>query len=237
MVHVPFSHTDGAPGRFIPKWVTSPTPAPKDMARPLPAADRVAMSGYHEVTGDHPTLEQGASGEWVSYAQQLLTNAGYPPQDHQIDGLFGPLTKEAVRDFQGAHGLDPDGVIGPLTWAALEGGGGGGGGGGTGTLEFAQAPAISGSGLEWTVRNTGSGTASAYESGGSYEAYDSNGTTIPGSYVPLAADLAPGDESGTLGVNLLELTPDDGTYQASVQVGNEVHFVDYIVENGLVKAP
>jgi peptidoglycan hydrolase-like protein with peptidoglycan-binding domain len=192
------------------------------------------MSQYHDVSGDHPTLRQWASGDWVTYAQQLLTNAGYPPQDHQIDGLFGPLTKEAVRDFQGAHGLDVDGVIGPLTWAALEGGGGGGG---TGQLEFDTAPAINGGGLEWTVRNAGSGVVPAGEPAGSYEMYDANGTTIPGSWVQLASDLDPGDTSGTLGVNLLTYTPDDGTYQASVQIGNEIHFVDYIVENGLVKAP
>ncbi len=191
------------------------------------------MSQYHEVTGDHPTLRRWASGEWVSYAQQLLTNAGYPPQDHQIDGLFGPMTQEAVRDFQGAHGLTVDGVIGPQTWAALEGGGGGG----SFHLEFATAPAIVGGGLQWTVRNSGSGAAPAGEAAGAYEMYDSNDTTIPGGSVPLAGDLQPGDESGTIGVNLIEHTPNDGTYQASVQIGNEVHYVDYVVEHGLIKAP
>jgi peptidoglycan hydrolase-like protein with peptidoglycan-binding domain len=82
---------------------------------------------YYDVTGDHPNLELYAKGEWVSYAQQLLTNAGFPPQDNQIDGYYGPLTKEAVRDFQGSNGLTVDGIVGPLTWAALESAGGGGG--------------------------------------------------------------------------------------------------------------
>ncbi|HEU5472481.1 MAG TPA: peptidoglycan-binding domain-containing protein [Actinophytocola sp.] len=193
------------------------------------------MSQYHEVTGDHPVLQRWASGEWVSYAQQLLTSAGYPPQDHQIDGLFGPLTQEAVRDFQGAHGLTVDGIIGPATWAALESSSSNGSG--SLQLEYAAAPAIQGGGLQWTVRNSGTGPAAAGESAGSYEMYDSNNTTIPGGSVPLASELAPGTESGTLGVNLIEHTPNDGSYQASVQLGNDIHFVDYLVEHGSVRTP
>lgn len=35
------------------------------------------------------------------------------------DGIFGPITEEAVRDFQQRKGLTADGIVGARTWAAL----------------------------------------------------------------------------------------------------------------------
>ena len=35
------------------------------------------------------------------------------------DGIFGPLTEEAVKEFQKRKGLTADGVVGAKTWAAL----------------------------------------------------------------------------------------------------------------------
>jgi peptidoglycan hydrolase-like protein with peptidoglycan-binding domain len=43
--------------------------------------------------------------------------------DQQIDGIFGPVTKKAVEEFQGYSGLTVDGIVGPATWAALGGDG------------------------------------------------------------------------------------------------------------------
>jgi len=36
-----------------------------------------------------------------------------------IDGKIGPETKEAIRKFQEAHGITPDGVVGSKTWSLL----------------------------------------------------------------------------------------------------------------------
>lgn len=59
-----------------------------------------------------PTLRKGASGKFVMEAQAKL---GIP-----VDSLFGPKTETAVRTFQSRNGLKADGVVGPLTWSALD---------------------------------------------------------------------------------------------------------------------
>jgi len=37
------------------------------------------------------------------------------------DGDFGPQTEAALRQFQQAHNAVPDGIVGPKTWALIEG--------------------------------------------------------------------------------------------------------------------
>jgi peptidoglycan hydrolase-like protein with peptidoglycan-binding domain len=37
----------------------------------------------------------------------------------QIDGVFGPHTKQAVMDFQQGEGLTVDGIIGNETWSRM----------------------------------------------------------------------------------------------------------------------
>lgn len=63
-----------------------------------------------------PTLLIGSKGDYVVIAQGRLVVAGY---DIVVDGVFGPKTKQAVIQFQKDHGLSPDGIIGPKTWAKL----------------------------------------------------------------------------------------------------------------------
>lgn len=54
----------------------------------------------------------------VREIQQALRNAGFDPGS--VDGRLGPRTRTALRDFQTAQGLQPDGKVGPKTWSKLE---------------------------------------------------------------------------------------------------------------------
>lgn len=36
-----------------------------------------------------------------------------------VDGVFGAETQAAVQEAQRNYNLEPDGVVGPATWAAL----------------------------------------------------------------------------------------------------------------------
>lgn len=56
--------------------------------------------------------------------QALLNNFGY---GLDVDGIVGPLTLAAIKDFQANHGLEVDGVVGPKTMAALQAGNNSGG--------------------------------------------------------------------------------------------------------------
>ena len=59
-----------------------------------------------------PTLRRGDTGESVKHLQQLL---GVP-----VDGIYGPQTEQAVRDYQKSHtNLTVDGVAGAQTWGSL----------------------------------------------------------------------------------------------------------------------
>lgn len=57
------------------------------------------------------TLKIGSRGEDVRKLQAKLCCA--------VDGIFGPITEEAVKAFQKSKGLTVDGIVGPKTWAQL----------------------------------------------------------------------------------------------------------------------
>lgn len=67
-----------------------------------------------------PTIRKGSTGEDVVYCQQLLMKLSYDLSPYNADGKYGNKTAAAVKAFQKDHGLNADGVVGPLTWDALE---------------------------------------------------------------------------------------------------------------------
>ena len=72
---------------------------------------------------NRPVLKKGAGcgtdtahQDAVRELQTLLKAAGC---DLEADGKFGAKTESAVREYQSAHGLVPDGVVGAATWDSL----------------------------------------------------------------------------------------------------------------------
>lgn len=57
------------------------------------------------------TYKKGSKGKNVTLIQQAL--------GIKADGVFGAQTEDAVKAWQSSHGLDPDGIVGNLTWATL----------------------------------------------------------------------------------------------------------------------
>ena len=78
-----------------------------------------APAGGADTLAGCGTLSQGASGSCVAALQRLLNSYG---AGLQVDSQFGAATLAAVKNFQAAHDLAVDGVVGPLTTGALESG-------------------------------------------------------------------------------------------------------------------
>lgn len=80
-------------------------------------------------SGCPSTIQNGSSGSLVVtlqseldslYSKKVFPNS--PFNFHPLlakDGQFGPMTTNAVKDFQKKKGLSVDGVVGPHTWHAL----------------------------------------------------------------------------------------------------------------------
>jgi murein L,D-transpeptidase YcbB/YkuD len=70
------------------------------------------------------TLQRsGSCGDSValiqSYLNGLRATHGFNWPALQVDGIFGPSTRNAVTAFQLQYGLTADGIVGPITWDRL----------------------------------------------------------------------------------------------------------------------
>ena len=86
------------------------------------ANDERDLKDSHKIEVRSPYLEEeqeleDSLGITASEIQLALKNAGFDPG--AIDGKIGPMTKQAIKEFQKTKGLTPDGIVGPKTWAEL----------------------------------------------------------------------------------------------------------------------
>jgi hypothetical protein len=111
-------HKEYAPGR-------KPDPHTLDMNQ-FRAQVAAIMSGTApppvpipgEDPEDRPTLRRRSPANPIFLVKEVQRKVGFVGS--QVDGSFGPLTEAAVRRFQREHGLVPDGIVGPKTWAELD---------------------------------------------------------------------------------------------------------------------
>ena len=94
---------------------------PRKSANPGPPV--VTTPSYAQRWPENVELYQGVTGheDAVAAMQQLLHNCGkYGARGLAVDGIFGPGTYDAVRNYQnGTPPLKVDGIAGPKTRAAL----------------------------------------------------------------------------------------------------------------------
>ena len=62
------------------------------------------------------TIKLGDTGDDVKRLQRVFVRTKDMGSE-DLDGVFGPKTEQAVKDFQQSNGLTVDGVVGPTTWS------------------------------------------------------------------------------------------------------------------------
>ena len=73
------------------------------------------------ITVELPVLKKGAKGDTVKVMQTLLMSKQYNLGGYGSDGSFGGATEKALKAYQEANGLEPDGSCGRKTWSKLLG--------------------------------------------------------------------------------------------------------------------
>lgn len=101
---------------ILPDDVGAPpvTPPPPVVVTPTPTPSK-----EFKVEATRSTVQSGSKGAMVKRAQfacQLLSGA-----PALVDGDFGPMTSAAIKSLQSFCNLAADGIVGPKTWAILEG--------------------------------------------------------------------------------------------------------------------
>jgi Putative peptidoglycan binding domain len=93
-----------------PQTNTTPNNTPTTPENTTPSTPTITLAAGE-------SLKEGSTGQEVKDVQQALTTLGYDPG--AVDGNFGAKTKFAVGEFQRAHNLTDDGVVGASTAKAI----------------------------------------------------------------------------------------------------------------------
>ena len=71
----------------------------------------VLGAGSASAPSPRRSVKLGSRGDDVRYLQRKLGILA--------DGIFGPMTRRAVINFQKAHRIAADGIVGPVTWSRI----------------------------------------------------------------------------------------------------------------------
>lgn len=83
-----------------------------------PSKEKIAPLVNESVATATQAVQIGTGVEWNKKIQTALKNAGF--YNGAIDGKLGPMSKNAIEEFQKSKGLKVDGKVGPSTWGELE---------------------------------------------------------------------------------------------------------------------
>jgi len=95
---------------IFPTETSIPSTTPTPSSTPMPTMPAFERSLYLQAVR--------MKGDDVLIMQQRLLDLGYL-EVGEPDGVFGPMTDEAVRHFQENNDLVVDGIVGPVTWEVL----------------------------------------------------------------------------------------------------------------------
>ena len=98
---------------------------PATWSKIVSVSQGVSAQNNTNVTSAYPgsVLNTGSQGDSVRFIQSYLnavnkyTSAGWPTL--AVDGIYGQMTKQVVRNFQTKYRLTADGIVGRETWALI----------------------------------------------------------------------------------------------------------------------
>jgi len=109
----------GDPAQIFPSFRPR-NPAYAQLRQSLAYLKSVAAQGGWPLVPSGPKLEPGKIDDRVPSLRAYLAATGDLPQTSASgDKNYDPILLEGVKKFQARHGLDPDGIIGPVTTAQM----------------------------------------------------------------------------------------------------------------------